>query len=277
MKFKCLIFSKDRATQLLALLESLEFMCEDFSELSVTVLYKTSSTQHEEQYSTLKSLYANIDFRQESNFEKDVGCILSNAEYILFLVDDCIFINSFRILDVVDTLAKHPDSIGFSLRLGRNISYCYPFDCIQKQPTFNEVDRKMLKYNWLLSEYDFGYPMDVSSSIYRVKDILLLLSETKFNTVNALEGVLWAKCKIFKDTKQYLICFDTGCAFCNPLNVVSSIRTNKNRRSNKQEYKIDSLFEKFNQGYRIDVTKFFNLVPIGCHQESDLTWIKRDE
>ena len=62
---KILIFSKDRAMQLLALLESLESQCLDFEESIVTILYRTTSTQHQKQYIQIQKMFPSISFRRE--------------------------------------------------------------------------------------------------------------------------------------------------------------------------------------------------------------------
>src|SRR4030042_1966805 len=50
-------------------------------------------------------------------------------------------------------LQKHPYAIGFSLRLGKNTTYCYPLDKGQRLPEFQTIEQDILKYNWTNAEY----------------------------------------------------------------------------------------------------------------------------
>jgi len=73
--------------------------------------------------------------------------------------------------------------------------------------------------------------------------------------------------------KCMLLCFNTSKAFCNPLNVI--VETNKNRKSDNPEYTVQTVAAKFEAGYKIDVSKLYGFVPIGCHQVVDPVWIAR--
>ena len=274
MKMLCLIFSKDRAAQLLALLESFHYFCSDIEMFDIVILYKTSSQWHQDQYSELEESHPGIQFILENTFEKDVRALLTQ-KYILFLVDDCIFINSFRMQDAASLLESQQDCIGVSLRLGSNITYCYPKGISQAQPEFFKYENALMKFNWVTSEHDFGYPMEVSSSLYRVEDVIFLLNSHSFATVNHLEGILMRRSSAFKISKPFLLSYLTSRAFCNPLNIVSCVGTSTNRKSQNMDYKSDELSRKFGDNLKIDISKFIDFIPIGCHQEVDIKWMKR--
>jgi len=270
-----LIFSKDRAVQLLALLDSLRIMCLDFDTLPFCVLYKTSSNTHAQQYAIVKSLYPNVIFVSEDNLEKNTIAILQSSDFILFLVDDCIAIKPFEVEYSTDVLAENEDCLGVSLRLGQNTSYCYPHSCFQKIPDFTSMQSNVLKFDWTTSEYDFGYPLELSSSIYRTKDILPSIQSFHFSTVNDLESKLDTIKDKYRKLRPNLVCYKTSRAFCNPLNIVGSVETNKNRKSEKKDYAIECLCAKFENGWKINVESFFKEFVIGCHQEAALNWMKR--
>src|SRR5205814_1009880 len=105
-------------------------------------------------------------------FCRDLRAALEGFERVLFLVDDNIFIRPFRMEDVAGALHASPSAVGFSLRLGRNISRCYPLgDSAQQLPPAEEVTPGILRYPWAEAIHDFGYPLEVSSSVYRMTDI----------------------------------------------------------------------------------------------------------
>jgi hypothetical protein len=268
----CLIPSKDRALQLLALLESFEHCCIDFKDLNIVILYRATSNIHEEQYNELRNKYPKIQFQKERKIEEDVKSIVSSCEYIFFLIDDCICLKSFQLQDVVNILDRYKSSLGFSFRLGRNTTYCYPYGCNQKQPAFTEVEPNILQYDWTCSEFDFGYPMELSSSLYKSKDILALWKE-KTPTLKHLENCLWSNCHDFQSTKPNLLCFPQSHVFSNPLNVTAELGRNRNSESSK--YSTEALANQFSKGYKIDTEKFFSMIPHGCHQELEVSFIKR--
>ena len=116
-----IIFSKDRAMQLEATLLSLKHHCEDFGLMDLTVLYNTSTTLHEHSYKLLQSSLnqtLKINWVRESEFQSDLLRLLRGHEYVLFLVDDNLFVHHFSIASVCEKLSKMQDALGFSLRLG---------------------------------------------------------------------------------------------------------------------------------------------------------------
>lgn len=267
MDVNALVFSKNRAMQLLALLQTLEKCCAAFDKLSCSVLYKTTTEQHMKQYQKLQAAYPKVTFLKETEIEKDIHSYLNTCQFIMFLVDDCLFVNDFSTAEAVQKLQSDISLCGVSLRLGNNISYCYPFGCEQKRPAFIQ-EQNFLKYKWTEGEYDFGYPFDVSSSIYRSSDILKLIKGNKITGVNQFEGLLYNRRAVL-NCCPYLACYETSRAFCNPMNITAD---NKNRHSNKEELSIQSLADKFDEGLRISSGLFKGFVPNGCHQEIDVVW-----
>ena len=61
-------------------------------------------------------------------------------------------------------------------------------------------------------------------------------------------------------------------AFCNPVNKVQQV--NWNRAGTNPDYSVESLLEKYEQGYLIDEILFHGYVSNGCHREVDLNFIK---
>lgn len=272
---KILTFSKDRAAQLLLLLDTIGACCLDFANFEMVVLYKTSDEKQEDQYQEVAKLHPSVVFQKEMNLEKDVRSNLSQTDFILFLVDDCIFVNKMELKDVISTLELHPDCLGFSLRLGKNTVNCYPFRCSQKIPDFVPVNEQKLKFNWTTSEYDFGYPLELSSSVYRVQDISKILSITGFQSVNHFESVIAAHSNMFRKNKPNLLCYEQSRSFCNPLNIVGCPESNQNRHSKRTDRSALYLSSCFANGLKIDPHKFIGYVPNGCHQEAELSWVER--
>jgi hypothetical protein len=270
---RILIPSKDRAMQLLALLESLESQCTDFNESDVVVLYKTSTRQHYNQYIEVKRMFPGVLFRMENNIASDFIDIVENSKYALLLCDDTLFVRDFELLKIVQLLEKHSDCIGFSLRLGKNVLYSYPHNCAQDKVVFTELGGDILKFNWTLYKCDFGYPMELSSSFYRSADILQLAEGVDLHTLHHIESSLWNSSKQTGQWKPNLLCFTTSHAFSNPMNLTSI--HSANRFSKREEFSVSKLAELFDKGFKIDILPFDNIVPISCHQEFAYSWIER--
>jgi GT2 family glycosyltransferase len=162
-------------------------------------------------------------------------------------------------------LADDPELLVVSLRLGWNTTHCYMLDTAQTAP-------ETWKYPWADHDLDFGYPFDLSSSIYRVADVLPLLEMPAYSNPNTLEAFLdWSKDQ-FKDTRPLLLFDGNSRAFANPLNKVQTIFTG-NKSGRDSRYSIERLAALFDKGYRIDIGKFDDYVPKGVHEEVDLSYL----
>jgi len=266
-----LIFSKNRALQLDGTIRSFLLHCKDPELSEIRVLYTTTTPLHAKQYRQLKKEYRQYTFLKltsEKNFRSDVIALLALFDYVLFLTDDNILVRDFRLSDVIESLRKHPDTIGLSLRLGKNTIYCYPLDKEQSLPEFQSAGQDILKYNWTNAEYDFGYPLEVSSSLYRVEEILPFIAQLSFKNPNTLESLMAGQSAAFRNKMPYLLCFEQSVTFCAPVNMVQTMWTN--RTSNKVEYSPENLAKLFDDGLRIDISAYNNFIPNACHQEVEL-------
>ena len=216
-------FSKDRPMQLDCTLRTLHLHCKDISQVPIRVIYTTSSYFYERGYQKLKEEFPSVDLVKEKAFKNDLLSFVSSWEHILFLVDDNIFVRDFRLGDVVKALADNPSAIGFSLRLGRNTTSSYMLGRSQSLPGFISAKNGYLSFDWTVSELDFGYPLEVSRSVYRVPDILPLLNGLDYKNPNTLEALLDANKTVLLRARPRLLCCETSVTFCNPANKVQDI------------------------------------------------------
>jgi hypothetical protein len=307
-KMTCIAFSKDRAMQVDATLRSFFAHCMDSENVQLSVLYACSNEQHSRQYEQLIREWGShlkVKFVLQNHFRRDVLNILNpypEASYpdfiykalmcllprlvrmlmrvydlphstplVLFLVDDAIFTREFALSEIALLLSEHKDTLGFSLRLGKNITYCYMNDRPQPLPVFQPIARFIQKHNWTKAELDFAYPLEVSSSIYRLDDILPVLLGRKFNTPNSMEGGMNVSKNLFALTLPFLMSYDYSVSFCNPVNVVQTISP-ENRSGAKRHYSVKELSNLFDAGKRINIDTYHHIIPISCHQEMDLVF-----
>ena len=269
-----LIFSKDRAMQLDATLRSLFLHCQDVENIDFKVIWAQSDAIHEQQYQELANTYSNIELISQVNFQAQFLASIAGYDYVLFLVDDNIFVRDSSVKNITESLRANPDALGFSLRLGTNTNYCYMLRAEQQLPNFMSSDDEFIKFDWTLSQHDFGYPLEVSSSVYRVKDILAVLHDPFVNP-NTLEAYLDNHKLAFYYLRKSLLCNQYSYTFCNPINKVQT--TFNNRAGETFYYSIDKLKDMFARGYRIDVEACNGFIPNACHQEVQLKFKKIDQ
>lgn len=265
-----LVFSKDRAMQLAATLESFMVHCRDSSDAKIHVLYKASNDVFAGQYERLKEDFQFVMFEEENNFKRQVLSALGGYEHVLFLVDDNIFVGDFSVGQIIRMLGLRPEVLGFSLRLGRNTDYCYMRDTRQSLPAFDNAGQGVLEYDWRRGEHDFGYPLEVSSSVYRVEDVFGLLKQMDFDNPNIMEGVMAANASLFVLHRPGILCCEKSVTFCNPVNMVQSVANN--RASSECGYTAERLAEMFEEGMRIDIGRYCDFTPRSCHQEVELVF-----
>jgi len=300
------VFSRDRALQLEGTLASLSRHCADLHEAEILIVYNATDRRHDRQYAELaRDLQGEIDVDlvPERRFRRDLLTeILSRVrptsprftprvvaasaqaiparfrtrllqgrlthDLVLFLVDDNIFVSEFTFREVTDALSRRRAALGFSLRLGRNTETCYAFNKPQSLPAFDAVTERILEYTWTEAEYDFAYPLEVSSSVYRTRELLPAMLGMKFRNPNTLESALTAVAPTFASDRPRLLCFRQSVTFANPINKVQTDYAN--RSGQNPRYDSRSLARLFEEGYRIDIEKYNGLIPSGVHHEAPL-------
>ena len=168
--------------QLDAALRSYLLHCQDAAQHELYVLYTTSGEPHTQQYAQLAAelqAYPFIHFLRERGFRRELlGLLAARAgltgwrvrafrwllpvghrlgalsnwllgknlqNYVLFLVDDNIFVRDFSLQSACRALEQDPNALGFSLRLGRNIGFSYMLDKSQTLPEFEQAAPGILK------------------------------------------------------------------------------------------------------------------------------------
>lgn len=273
------VFSRDRAMQLDATLRSFYLHCQDAELITLVVLYKTTSQHHAAQYAQLAQAYTAtgpIHFVEEQDFRQELLHLLAmygakdQAAQLLFLVDDNLFVRDFRLAEIRETLASHPAAMGFALRLGTNITYRYTVDKVQVVPTLTPLHGSICRFDWTTAQGSFNYPLEVSSSVFRMDEMTRLVEQLPFTNPNTLEAHLARRRAEFCAHRSTLLCYAQSVTFCNPINKVQTIYPN--RAGTAPEYAPDQLAELFDQGYRIRVEAYTGFTPNACLQEVALVF-----
>lgn len=272
-KTTTVIFSRNRSLQLDLLLRTLFFCCEDILKLSdINVLY-TASENHKESYEILKKEYPQVNFVEEAKFKDDFLRLLDNKTNILFLCDDSVFTEKFSLEAVLKALESDDSYVGFSLRLGRNTKKCYPYnDAPQEVPDMESVEgfTGMNTYQWKLGQLDYSYPLEVSSSLYKIDTIKEFLVDCDYQNPNLLEARLVENLDNLAVDKPLLLCYDKSVCFSVPLNRVQAYNQNRCGDGN-----VDELLEYFMGGKRIDSSTFHGFVNSGAHEIVDIRLVDK--
>jgi hypothetical protein len=266
---ECIIFSKDRAMQLHALLSS--FYEKVVTPITVHVLYQASNSSHQRSYEDLITIYHSraISFiRQmdDHSFRRDFIRMVSSlqSEKIMFMVDDIIFIEDADL----HALAKY-DSTKYipSLRMGRNIEFNSNLT-----PCWSPriISDNKIEWFWRHGSYAWGYPLSLDGHIFLRQEILFLTRLISFKAPNSFET------KLQKFTFLYYCRY----GLAERKSVIVNIPCNKVQKENENRYgdiHQDYLLEKWQNGFQIDHKKFYGLMHNSTHMWLPLTFIARKQ
>jgi hypothetical protein len=262
------IFSKNRAFQLEAALRSFRSHARDAEAARLVVLYRATDDRHARQYALLASTHPDVTFVAEQSFRRDLLSAIGSSRMVLFLVDDILVTRPFSLGVAAEALTERPRALGFSLRLGLNTTNCYMLDRPQALPAFETLDGGVLQYDWRGAEHDFGYPLELSSSLYRTGDLVPVLGSFDFRNPNRLEAELAARRDGFTERFPLLLCFERSVAFSAPLNLVQEEFPNRSQRS--PDVSVEALSRLFDQGFRLDVDAWHGHTARAAHEEIEL-------
>jgi hypothetical protein len=268
--FITIIFSKNRAMQCDLLLRSINICTNEY--MNIHILYTCDNDRHWQSYEKLKSEHPEAKFHIEKSFNNDLLWLIKGYKYVVFMVDDNVCTKDFNINEITLLLESNPKSIGFSLRLGINCTECYSLNRKQEKPPSIKIKDNILMFSWVKGESDWGYPLEISSTVLKVEDIINILIKQECNNPNDLEWKMQAYNYWYSTRKPLLMCYDESRCFSNVVNKVQNI--NNNRSGTNIEYSIDSLLTKYENGDRIRYYTFQNFINNACHQEVMLEFEK---
>lgn len=256
----CLVFSKDRAMQLDAFLRSADKYA---PYESIAVLAQASDAVHRESYddfpfNTIREWRWNTPFSQwVREWWED-----KQPDHVVFHTDDDVFFRAPPDLTYISPV--------YSLRLGRNTTYCHPLDRMQQLPPQHSVT-SWRQWKWRESDGDFGYPLSLNATIYRSADLLPLL-DFHFSNPTELEAGLAARANRFKP--EWMASPPRSCCVSLPHNVVSV--SSGNPRGGNPDWQPAALCEKYLDGWRIDLDAMDWSNIVGAHQEVPLKFRRKD-
>jgi hypothetical protein len=189
---------------------------------------------------------------------------------VLFVVDDTIFLRPFVVRSLMQILLKKPSALALSLRLGENKDYFYMGNRSQlipvMQPLVKELDLSV--YKWPGADGDYGYPIEISSSILKMKLLINRLLRKEWKSPNTLELALARMAGRYEKIYPEVLTFRVARAVSVPLNVVQKdFVENRFAQTGRSS---DELCEMFFRGIRADLSSLSDLSPRAVHIELNL-------
>jgi hypothetical protein len=199
------------------------------------------------------------------------GLFLHPDEAVLFVVDDTLFLRPFHFANCARRLSEKKDALAFSLRLGEGLTHFYMGSRAQAVPVFLplEKDAQVCQLNWADADGDFAYPLEISSSLLKLKLILPRLLRKKWRSPNTLELALANMAGRYKETHLRLLSFREPRAVSVPLNMVQKDFTD-NRVGGLECHRPEALCRLFLAGGRADLSRLQGMKHHSVHLELDL-------
>jgi hypothetical protein len=280
------VFSFDRAFQLDSLLGSFYEKVKDSEKYNVQILYRTSNEEHSKAYNELKDIHRHpnlifVEQTSKDSFSSQLYEIMDsvNAEKIMFLVDDIVFIED---LDI-DDFAKY-DSNYFitSPKLGKNAIYSYMNRCDQKIPDYldNELFKDQVNYEnklfwiWGDADNDWNYMFSVDGNIFSRLEMRFLMNKVKFRSPNTFEGEIMNTFNKYYKAKIG-VCYQKSALVNLPINHVMN-DSNPDIKNNKfGDIHQDELLKLWKEGKRMDYKGLYGYKNKGVHEEIPFNVITR--
>lgn len=238
------IFSKDRALQLHALLESWFAQVDGTARL---VVLWTATAAHLDSYAQLQALWGDrVAWLKESDFRKDLLNFLGSGQesHLFFLTDDAVVLRPFPL---AEAMRPKPRQEIFALTHGPELDWCFIESRSQPVPPLEAQENGLLAWRWADCDprLDWGFPLSVDGKFFAREEMLLLLAALPFRSPNTLEVAMQVYRPLFVGRRG--ICFDAACVVNVPCNAVQSEFANAiTSRHSTQE-----LLEQWNRGQRI--------------------------
>lgn len=188
------IFSKDRACQLHALLETWHLFVHGPAPI---VLYHYSGPGFAAGYEMCRRRFPWAIWRHKREAAEARADTLAAIEpavpFTMFAVDDQLFRRPCRLADAWTVLQRRPDVLSASLRLSPAIRRCFSMDRPSPPPPLEPahvLDLAALTWTWRRQPGDWGYPMSIDTTVFRTRELRPLLERLPWETPNQLEAAM---------------------------------------------------------------------------------------
>ena len=219
------VFSENNPLLLRALLESVRTYVKGLSHIQV--LYTAQDMSIETAYKALFTLFPEITVHRVNTkipyyIKYCAPRVIADitSDYILLASDGAVITDTVDLSVCIRALQK-TGAYGFYLRVGQNITCCYPYPFEQQQPKLLEVDPDIYAWVFYYSAGDWAYPGNLECTLYPKAEIMRAVKSGHYANTESLE-VAWGstidfthvglcfttskavKVKLTKDTREQL-------------------------------------------------------------------------
>ncbi len=273
LKIDMLVWTKDRACQLDLLLRSIKDNFVNYG--NIYVRYDYSSSEFKKGYEKVikKDYNLPITYIETTGvFDKDTKDIINKftTEHMVVLCDDDVFIIP---VDVRELLFYYNEEVcAVSLRMSKDITYCYGTQKESPLPEFLPCEGNFLKWKWADSDpsTDWGYPGAVNIHIYKTKWYKNMIKDLTFDNPNILESLFNKNREAFA---PYILSLKRTRVLNIPVNQVQTVCPT-NPFGKKYAYTRKELNDKFLDGYIIDTKNIYDYKNKGVNEELPLNLIE---
>ena len=174
-RVRAVVFSKDRAFQLRCLLRSLTRA----QPTEVFVLWRADGPTSAKAYASVQAEFPSHRFLCDGDAgpAANLAIALADADFVWFLVDDALVIESFDVVAAATALRRDERLLAVHARLHPGVTWCHPQDAPCAPPaTFDVVDGDVGSVPGLLTfdrsglSSDWSYCWDLAGGLYRGTD-----------------------------------------------------------------------------------------------------------
>jgi hypothetical protein len=263
-----MVFSRNRALQLYALLESIEKYF-DATKINVTILHRYDD-DHKASLANVSSHFGSYKFIDESDFQNQVQEFLASpGELVTFLTDDIIFKDHVSTQQVSEIMLANPSVLAFSLRLGLHVYDCYALGQEQPSPQGNVYPPNLFVWNWRSAQMDWEYAFSVDGHVFRKPHLSTWTSPLNYHHPNSFEEALQL-CRRLQDIPPAMACYVTSKLVNLPINRVQDSHQNR-----CGEIDSNYLLEKWDAGLCLDIERYHRVLNKGVHDELELFFKER--
>lgn len=253
MTLQFIVFSRKRPLQLHGYLISLFAHIPD--EVAVNVILRIDP-EYSLAYNQIRERFPYVHFVEETDFQSDIISLLkrTSSDLVSFGCDDVVFTGQVQPGHI--KTAFELDTIGVSLRLGRNINTGM-FGSEMLKPLIFSVDQYRFLFwrvDHTLTKDDWRYPWEVLGTIYPIDFVIDMVNSIKFNNPSQLEeqgSLCWSS----KTSKSLMACYPTSRIVVPTVNL---IQTEFPGNGIMGEFTLspEFLLDCWNNGLRMDTAAF---------------------
>ena len=262
-----IVFSKDRACQLHALLES--FFEQVTGEVPLHVLFTATSERHRRAYDEVREKFSAkpVHWIVEKNFRADLLATLATVATprVFFLVDDIVIT---RPVDFARLAPFAPGQRVVSLRLGEHITRHHQEPMPPPPLQASRVDGEFVEWDWDAGPLSWAYPLSVDGHFFGADEMRVMAGHVEFSAPNSFEKALQLFRPVF--ARRRGVCFRQSRLVNLPINMVQTERVNLHG-----DVQPEFLLEQWEAGKKIDLTNLRGWTNQALHQEQPLRFVPR--